>query len=411
MTLTLNTISPSISLLSNLTASIAVNLLARYGISISAADFAANSLKTVVVGLSGGVDSSVSALILKLQGYRVIGIHMKNWHTCSPLDYSDVASVASALDIPYYSINLTDDYQAKVFDSFVADLNLGLTPNPDILCNKYIKFDIFFKYAMLLGADFVATGHYARITRSPASNITAPSITASSNTGLSDATHASNYYSLARPLDASKDQTYFLYAINPAVLDRVLFPLGDLLKSTTRRIASDFNLSTAAKKDSTGICFIDNANFRTFISDYVVKSRGNFIDMDGNILGIHDGLPFYTVGQKKGLNLIYKKDSSLARRYSNLKMVVLSKNLSDNTITLVPDNDPALFTTSLNVRDKTADFQGACLVRWRNLGDLVPAVISGNTISFTNPIQKVAPGQSVVAYNLNGLVLGGMIVC
>lgn len=393
MTLTLNTVSPSISLLSNLTASIAVNLLAHYGISLSAADFSANSLKTVVVGLSGGVDSSVSALLLRLMGFRVIGIHMKNWHTCSPLDYSDVVNVASALNIPYYSINLTDDYQAKVFDSFVADLNLGLTPNPDILCNKYIKFDVFFKYAMLLGADYVATGHYARITGNPASSITAQSDT----------------FSLARPLDASKDQTYFLYAINPAVLDRVLFPLGDLLKSTTRRIASDFNLSTAAKKDSTGICFIDNANFRTFISDYVVKSQGNFIDVQGNILGVHDGLPFYTIGQKKGLNLTYKKDSSLARRYSNLKMVVLAKNLSDNTITLVPDASPLLLTTSLRVRDKNSDFNGECLVRWRNLGDLTPAVINGNTVSFTSPIQKVAPGQSVVAYSLDGVVLGGMI--
>lgn len=366
----------------NFTVTDSINILARYGLSVSPTDLAVNSLKTVVVGLSGGVDSSVSALLLKLMNYRVIGIHMKNWTTCNPQDYLDVVAVADALDIPYYSVNLTSDYQTKVFDSFVKDLNAGLTPNPDILCNKYIKFDVFFKHALLLGADFVATGHYAKIT---------PDNSA-----------------LMQPVDLTKDQTYFLYAIDSSILSKVLFPLGNLTKKIVRQIAKDFNLPVATKKDSTGICFIDNTNFRKFISDYVSSTKGNFIDADGNVLGTHLGLPFYTIGQKKGLNLNFPRGSKIAKKYSALKLVVASKDVKTNTILLVPDTSSELKTRSFTFKDKTTSFTGDCLIRCRNLGDLIPATVDAKQVSFKNDVDLVAPGQALVMYSFDGVVLGGM---
>lgn len=365
----------------------ALQILSHYGVHLSAPDYDANSFKTVVVGLSGGVDSSVSALLLKLMGYRVIGIHMKNWHTCNPDDYADVVSVADALNIPYYSINLTADYQAKVFDSFVSDLNSGLTPNPDILCNQHIKFDVFLKHALLLGADFIATGHYAKITK------------------------VGNHYSLAQPVDLTKDQTYFLYAVNPGVLDKVLFPLGNLPKKTVRLIANDFNLLVASKKDSTGICFIDNKDFRTFIGDYIKGVSGNFIDLNGNVLGTHDGLPFYTIGQKRGLNLNFPRGSNVAKMYSNLSLVVAHKDLQTNDILLVPADSARLKTKSLQFRNKTSSFLGDCWVRCRNLGPLTPATVTDTQVIFVSDFNVVAPGQSLVMYDKLGMVLGGMLVC
>lgn len=358
-----------------------INLLARYGIPFSFGDYSSNNLKTVVVGLSGGVDSSVSALLLRLMGYRVVGIHMKNWHTCNPNDYDDVVKIADALDIPYYTINLTQDYSTKVFDSFVADLNAGLTPNPDILCNQYIKFDVFLKHALLLGADFIATGHYAKIVDG----------------------------ALTRPVDASKDQTYFLHAVNPSAWSKVIFPLGNLTKTQVRNIARDFNLATASKKDSRGICFIDNKDFRSFISDYVSKTQGNFVDQNNVVLGTHIGLPFYTLGQKRGLDLKFKAGSDLAKKYSSLVMVVARKNLKDNSILLVPAGDPVLQTMSVTFKNATTSFQGPCLVRWRNLGGLVPAVIDGDSVRFNFPVDIIAPGQSVVFY-VNDVVVGGALV-
>jgi len=338
----------------------------------------------VVVGLSGGVDSSVSALLLRLQGYKVIGIYMKNWHTCNPQDYSDVVKIANILDIPYYSINLSDDYKTKVFDSFLSDLNMGFTPNPDILCNTHIKFDIFLKYAKILGADYLATGHYAKII----------------------SIDGKNY--LAQPKDKNKDQTYFLSGIDLKVLDSILFPLSNLTKVQVRKIARDFNLPVFNKKDSMGICFISNDNYRSFIADYISASKGNFIDLDGNVLGQHDGLPFYTIGQKRGLRLNYA--NQFIKKYTGSALVVYSKNIINNTITLVPSDYSGLSINSLSFRDKIGTFNGTCFVRTSNLGDLKMANVSGDTLCFDSPQRKVAPGQYVVFYDGNGKVLGNAIV-
>lgn len=356
------------------------SFLKKYGIDISYSNYLDNGTKMVVVGLSGGVDSSVSALLLKLLGYKVVGIYMKNWTTCNPNDYDDVVSIANKIDIPYYSMSLEDDYRNKVFNSFVDDLNNGLTPNPDVLCNKYIKFDVFFKYALLMGADFIATGHYAKIIDGK----------------------------LSVPLDKTKDQTYFLHDIDNSCLNKVMFPLSDLTKKIVRMIATDFGLITAKKKDSTGICFIDNGNFRGFISDYISNSKGHFVDLDGNILGSHIGLPFYTIGQKRGLNISFKTGSPLAHKYAQVSLVVYKKNITDNTIVVVPSDSPFLMVDSLVVR--SSNFSGICFVRSSNLGELVKAQIIGNKVFFDKPHKIVAAGQYLVYYDDNGIVLGGGIV-
>jgi tRNA-specific 2-thiouridylase len=354
------------------------------GIQISSDDLIHNSSKTVVIGLSGGVDSSVSAALLKMQGYNVIGIYMKNWKTCNPQDFDDVTKVSNILDIPYYSINLSDDYKAMVFDSFINDLNNGLTPNPDVLCNKYIKFNVFFNYAKLLGADYLAMGHYAKIVKN------------------------NNIYNLAQPKDKTKDQTYFLSDINPNVLNQVLFPLSDLYKSQVRQIAQDLNLPVAGKKDSMGICFISNDNYRTFISDYISTKRGNFIDIDGNILGQHIGLPFYTIGQKRGLNLDY--NIKKLKQYARQSLVVFKKNTKDNSIILVPNFYSILKTKVVFFRDKSSKFNGTCLVRSSNLGNLKIAKIFDNYLIFDQNQQLIAPGQYLVFYDSNGIVVGNSIV-
>jgi tRNA-specific 2-thiouridylase len=338
----------------------------------------------VVVGLSGGVDSSVSALLLKLQGYKVVGIYMKNWHTCNPQDYADVVKISNLLDIPYYSINLIDDYRAKVFDSFIHDLNMGLTPNPDVLCNTHIKFDVFLKYAKLLGADYLATGHYAKIV------------------------NINGIIYLSQPKDKNKDQTYFLSGIDQKVLNSVLFPLSDLTKVQVRQIASDFNLPVFNKKDSMGICFISNDNYRDFIVDYIAASKGDFIDLDGNVLGQHDGLPFYTIGQKKGLGLDYS--NIYLKRYSGRSLVVYRKSLDNNSITLVPIDYVGLSVKGLSFRNKIGNFNGTCFVRSSNLGDLKLAHVYDNILIFDTTQLKVAPGQYLVFYDDSGIVLGNAIV-
>ena len=244
------------------------------------------SIKTVVVGMSGGVDSSVSALLLKRQGYRVIGMFMKNWEekdeegVChSTRDFDDVVKVCKQLDIPFYSVNFVEEYRNQVFSHFLAELEAGFTPNPDILCNREIKFKAFLEKALHLGADFLATGHYCRKCE------------------------ASNPPKLLKGADPNKDQSYFLYTITPHSLQKVLFPVGHLLKSEVRQIAKEFGLATAEKKDSTGICFIGKRDFKDFTSRYLGYKPGKFENLKGDVIGQHDGIAFYTIGQRKGLRI------------------------------------------------------------------------------------------------------------
>ncbi len=242
--------------------------------------------KIVIVGMSGGVDSSVCAAVLKEQGHNVIGLFMKNWEELNEngvcqasKDYEDVIKVCESLDIPYYSVEFVKEYRDNVFKHFLEEYQAGYTPNPDILCNREIKFKVFFDKAMELGADYLATGHYCQQLVS----------------------HNRSY--LVKGNDPNKDQTYFLYTMKEDILNKVLFPIGHLEKSEVRAIAEKYNLATKAKKDSTGICFIGERNFKNFLSQYIQLKPGNFENLAGEIVGEHDGAAYYTIGQRKGLGL------------------------------------------------------------------------------------------------------------
>ncbi|WP_396197290.1 tRNA 2-thiouridine(34) synthase MnmA, partial [Exiguobacterium sp.] len=246
----------------------------------------APSETTVVVGMSGGVDSSVTAHLLKEQGYNVIGIFMKNWDDtdengfCTATeDYEDVIAVANQIGIPYYAVNFEKEYWDKVFTYFLDEYKLGRTPNPDVMCNKEIKFKAFLDHAMRLGADFVATGHYAR------------------------AVYEDGEHKLLRGVDANKDQTYFLNQLSQEQIAKAMFPIGHMEKSEVRRIAEEANLATAKKKDSTGICFIGERNFKQFLGQYLPAQPGEMRTLDGNVMGRHDGLMYYTMGQRHGLGI------------------------------------------------------------------------------------------------------------
>jgi tRNA-uridine 2-sulfurtransferase len=245
-----------------------------------------NLPKTIVVGMSGGVDSSVAAALLKEAGHNVIGIFMKNWEekdangVCqSTKDYEDVARVCEKLEIPYYSVEFINEYRDNVFKHFLDEYAAGHTPNPDILCNREIKFKVFYEKAMELGADYLATGHYCQKV-----NI--------------DGRHR-----LVKGLDPLKDQSYFLYTLREEVLNNVLFPLGNMTKTRVRELAQQYDLSTKDKKDSTGICFIGERNFKNFLSQYLEIKPGNFEGLNGEVLGRHSGVAYYTNGQRKGLGL------------------------------------------------------------------------------------------------------------
>ncbi len=245
-----------------------------------------NTTKTVIVGMSGGVDSSVTAAVLKEQGYNVIGMFMKNWEeedengVCqASKEFADVIKVCEKLDIPYYSVEFVKEYRDHVFQNFLEEYEAGFTPNPDILCNREIKFKVFYEKAMELGADYLATGHYCQHI-----NIDGKS-------------------RLVKGVDQRKDQTYFLYTMKEEVLEKVLFPIGHLEKSVVREIAQKYDLATKNKKDSTGICFIGERNFKNFLSQYLQLKAGDFETLDGQVVGRHDGSAYYTIGQRKGLGL------------------------------------------------------------------------------------------------------------
>lgn len=351
-----------------------LDFLNSYGFNLTPADVAANASKRVLVGMSGGVDSSVSAYLLKMMGYQVIGVFMKNWDKCQSSDYEDIVRVCHKAGIDhYYHIDLSVDYYDLVFTKFLNDLNHGLTPNPDILCNKHIKFDIFYNFLKLFDCDYLATGHYAKIVDGK----------------------------LSRPSDLSKDQSYFLHAVNPAVWSKVIFPLGNLTKKTVREIATKLDLPVATKKDSTGICFIGNGNYQNFIKDYIKSSPGLIKLPDGKVLGTHGGLFNFTVGQMRNLGLDY-----------HIKVMVISKDTKDNTLLVAPFSDTSLTQSdTFKVRDFTSAVSGKCWVRFSNLGILHPATVDGDIISLSDPITLVAPGQAAVFYDDDGIVLGGAVVC
>lgn len=353
--------------------------------------------KVVVVGMSGGVDSSVSAALLKEQGYKVIGLFMKNWEeldeagVCrSAREYEDVVQVCKQLEIPYYSVNFVEEYRERVFASFLADLKAGLTPNPDVLCNREIKFAVFLEKAIELGADFLATGHYCRL----------------------DAESR-----LLKGLDPDKDQSYFLHAVKREAFRKVLFPVGHLPKKEVRSLARKFNLAVSEKKDSTGICFIGKRDFKPFVSQYLGYQPGPFQTLSGQIVGTHDGAAYYTIGQRRGMGLGGEGDA----------WYVVGKDLPRNLVFVERGADhPSLFTSELTagsltwIAEAPSPFPYRCKakIRYRQQDQdcllhapVLHAPENGCArVEFLEPQRAVTPGQSIVFYTGDVCLGGGTIL-
>ncbi|UII54985.1 tRNA 2-thiouridine(34) synthase MnmA [Cytobacillus spongiae] len=348
----------------------------------------------VVVGMSGGVDSSVAALLLKEQGYDVIGIFMKNWDdtdengVCTATeDYNDVIRVCNQIGIPYYAVNFEKQYWDKVFTYFLDEYKEGRTPNPDVMCNKEIKFKAFLEHAMNLGADYLATGHYARVET------------------------VDGQVKMLRGLDDNKDQTYFLNQLTQEQLEKVMFPIGNIEKSEVREIAKRANLATATKKDSTGICFIGERNFKEFLSNYLPAQPGNMETLDGEVVGKHDGLMYYTIGQRHGLGIggagepwfVIGKD---------LKRNVLFVGQSFHNEKLYSDYIIATNVSWVSNAEKPEIFECTAKFRYRQPDNYVTVEQLGEgkvKVSFREPIRAVTPGQAVVFYNGDECLGGGTI--
>ena len=365
------------------------------------------SKKRVVIGMSGGVDSSVSAWLLKEQGYEVIGLFMKNWEDdddseyCSTrVDWIDAASVADVVGVDIEAVNFAAEYKDRVFAEFLREYQAGRTPNPDVLCNAEIKFKAFLDHAMKLGADLIATGHYARVRQA----------TEGPDAGS---------FQLLKAIDASKDQSYFLHRLNQAQLSRTLFPLGEIHKTEVRKIAEQLKLPNAAKKDSTGICFIGERPFREFLNRYLSYKPGPMKTDDGTVVGEHVGLSFYTLGQRKGIGLgglksHQKEDGNSEPWY------VARKDVANNTLYIVQGHDhPWLLSPSLAADQSSwvaghAPAEGRLHAKTRYRQADVECVLGGTAgnefaLSFTDPQWAVTPGQSAVLYD-GDVCLGGGII-
>ncbi|RJP66839.1 MAG: tRNA 2-thiouridine(34) synthase MnmA [Comamonadaceae bacterium] len=362
------------------------------------------SKQRVVVGLSGGVDSAVSAHLLKQQGYEVIGIFMKNWEDdddseyCSTRqDFLDAASVADVLGIDIEHVNFAAEYKDRVFAEFLREYQAGRTPNPDVLCNAEIKFKAFLDHAMRLGAEKIATGHYARVRER----------------------HGA--FELLKGLDPLKDQSYFLHRLNQAQLSKTLFPVGELPKTEVRRIAAAIGLPNAKKKDSTGICFIGERPFRDFLNRYIAREPGPIKDEKGRVLGQHVGLSFYTLGQRQGLGIGGVREKG-AQKGGNehAPWFVARKDIEKNTLWVVQGHDhPWLLTPRLRAQDASwvaghapAAGDMAAKTRYRQADAPCRFEADGDTgfaLAFTEPQWAVTPGQSAVLYDGEVCLGGGVI--
>ena len=342
--------------------------------------------KRVVLGMSGGVDSSVCAALLKEQGAQVIGLFMDNWpreEGCGAHeDFFDVERVCRRLDIPYYRVDFSRQYREEVFSPFLEDYKRGFTPNPDVACNREIKFKLFFRKALALGAHYMATGHYARRE------------------------YRDGSLKLLKGIDTGKDQTYFLHALKESHLERVLFPLGYLTKPKVRALAKKWKLATAEKKDSTGICFIGKRNFREFLSKYIPPTEGPLLNLDGHLVGRHMGQAYYTLGQRRGLAL----------GGPGAPWFVVDKDATTNRVFVERgENHPALFAHQLLAKNlewvghpPTLPLRCQAQARYRQRPQECRLETSGKGVSvvFDSPQRALTPGQSVVFY-FGDICLGG----
>lgn len=354
-------------------------------------------MKTVVVGISGGVDSSVAAILLKNQGYNVIGLFMRNWDSTlnndflgnpnlnnnicpQEEDYNDAVKVCEKIGIPLHRVDFVKEYWDYVFTYFLDELKKGRTPNPDVMCNKYIKFDMFAKKARELGADYIATGHYARMIDGK----------------------------LYKGKDLNKDQTYFLSQVSKEQLKNVLFPVGELEKSEVRKIAYEYDLITADKKDSTGICFIGERNFKHFLENYLPNNPGDIVDIEtGKVLGRHVGLMYYTIGQRRGLNIGGTKN----------RLFVVKKDLNKNVLYVASgDESKYLISYSAIIEDVNLldDLPYECNAKFRYRQKdnkvFVTKLEDGNLlVKYPDGVRAVTPGQACVFYNGDECLGGGII--
>jgi tRNA-specific 2-thiouridylase len=358
----------------------------------------------VVVGLSGGVDSAVSAHLLKAQGWDVVAIFMKNWedddddeYCSSRQDFLDAASVADVLGIEIEHVNFAAEYKDRVFAEFLREYQAGRTPNPDVLCNAEIKFKAFLDHAMRLGAEKIATGHYARVRE------------------------AGGRFELLKGLDETKDQSYFLHRLTQAQLSKTLFPVGELRKTEVRRIATEIGLPNAKKKDSTGICFIGERPFREFLNRYINKEPGPIKDEKGRVIGRHVGLSFYTLGQRQGLGIGGVKAKGAPKGGGeHAPWFVARKDIEHNTLWVVQGHDhPWLQSLALDADDASwvagaAPGEGAYASKTRYRQADAPCTLAANAngafhLDFPQPQWAVTPGQSAVLYDGEVCLGGGVI--
>lgn len=345
-------------------------------------------MKKIAVGLSGGVDSSVVLLLLKEQGYDVTGVHMQCWdyneEGCTgEQDKADAVATCSHLEVPFKFLDFQKEYQEKVIQNFYDEYNSGRTPNPDILCNKEIKFGLFLNWALENGFDAIATGHYAKVLKTDLPR-------------------------LFIPKDKSKDQTYFLYRLNSKQLEKILFPLGEMLKDEVKEIAFQNNLKNFNKPESMGICFIGKINVRDFLKRRISEKPGNVLNTKGEVVGKHRGVPFYTIGQRHGFEVF---------KYTGIPLYVISKNAETNELVIGTDEEAKRDTFNVSeisfISEEVTGKQNL-FVRIRHLGELHKAKVTfDGTDAFVVIPEKVfgvAPGQSCVFYSENDHVLGGGII-
>ena len=352
----------------------------------------------IVVGVSGGVDSSVTAWLLQQQGHEVQGLFMKNWeeddtagHCSAAEDLADARQVCETLDIPLFTRNFASEYWDNVFAHFLEEYRRGRTPNPDVLCNREIKFKTFLEQALDLGASHMATGHYARVA------------------------YHDGYYRLLKARDTNKDQSYFLHALNQQQLAKALFPLGELEKPEVRRLAAQAGFANAGKKDSTGICFIGERKFKDFLSRFLPAQPGEIQTPEGKTIGHHDGLMYYTLGQRQGLGIGGARDASGEPWY------VVAKNLEDNILVAAQGHDhPLLFRDQLvaeqlhwiTVPPETTPLRCTAKTRYRQADQsctITRLEKDQCTVVFDQPQRAVTPGQSVVFYHHDECLGGGVI--